>query len=143
METPQSLRADARRNYEALVRVARKHLRNRGVSTSLEAIAREAGVGVGTLYRHFPTREHLLCEVLHERQEVLLTRRDEASAMPCAQHALRAWMQALKDYLCAFSGLPQPFIDAFEAQASRLAHSKSVGFMIGPWSVQSAMSVVE
>ena len=73
-----------------------------------------------TIRWHFPTREHLLCEVLHERQEVLLSGRDEASAMPCAENALRAWMIALKDYLSAFNGLPQPFIDAFEAKASPL-----------------------
>lgn len=118
---PSTLRADARRNREHLLKVAAQHFAAYGVNTSLDDIARQAKVGPGTLYRHFPTREHLLCEVLHERQEVLLTRRDEASAMPCAQHALRAWMQALKDYLCAFNGLPQPFIDAFEAQASPLA----------------------
>lgn len=91
-----------------------------GVGASLDEIARSAGVGPGTLYRHFPTREHLLCEVLHERQSVLLSQRDEASAMPCAESALRAWMTALKDYLNAFNGLPRPFIDAFEAQASPL-----------------------
>ncbi len=116
-----ALRADAQRNRDSLLRTAARHFAAYGVNTSLDEIAREAGVGPGTLYRHFPTREHLLCEVLHERQEVLLSRRDEASAMPCAQNALRAWMVALKDYLSAFNGLPQPFIDAFKVQAAPLA----------------------
>ena len=116
-----SLRADARRNRDSILKIAARHFAAYGVTTSLDEIAREAKVGPGTLYRHFPTREHLLCEVLHERQEELLSRRDEASAKPCAQTALRAWMIALKDYLNAFNGLPQPFIDAFEAQASPLA----------------------
>lgn len=115
------LRADARRNRDSILKIAARHFAAYGVNTSLDEIAREAKVGPGTLYRHFPTREHLLCEVLHERQEELLSRRDEASAKPCAQTALRAWMIALKDYLNAFNGLPQPFIDAFEAQASPLA----------------------
>lgn len=118
---PSTLRADARRNREHLLKVAAQHFAAYGVNTSLDDIARQAKVGPGTLYRHFPTREHLLCEVLHGRQEVLLSRRDEAAAKPCAQTALRAWMIALKDYLNAFNGLPQPFIDAFAAQASPLA----------------------
>ncbi len=116
-----ALRADARRNRDSILKTAARHFVAYGVNTSLDEIAREAKVGPGTLYRHFPTREHLLCEVLHERQEVLLSRRDEAAAKPCAQTALRAWMIALKDYLNAFNGLPQPFIDAFAAQASPLA----------------------
>jgi AcrR family transcriptional regulator len=114
------LRADARRNRDSILRTAARHFSAYGVNTSLDEIARDAGVGPGTLYRHFPTREHLLCAVLHERREVLLSRRDDAAAMPCAQDALRAWMIALKDYLSAFNGLPKPFIDAFEAQASPL-----------------------
>ena len=48
------MRTDARKDYETLVAVARRHLSSDGVLTSLESIAREAGVGVGTLYRHFP-----------------------------------------------------------------------------------------
>lgn len=58
--------------------------------------------------------------MLHEWQKVFLCRRDEASAMPCVENALRAWTIALEDYLSTFNGLPQPFIDAFEAKASPL-----------------------
>ena len=114
-------RADAKRNRGLILDAAEAAFERDGVDASLDDIARSAGVGPGTLYRHFPTREHLLCEVLHERQAVLLSRRDEASAMPCAENALRAWMVALKGYLSAFNGLPRPFIDAFEAHASPLA----------------------
>lgn len=114
-------RADAKRNRGLILNAAEAAFAVNGVSASLDEIARSAGVGPGTLYRHFPTREHLLCAVLHERQAVLLFRRDEASAMPCAESALRAWMVALRDYLSAFKGLSQPFIGAFEAQASPLA----------------------
>lgn len=116
-----ALRADAQRNRDSILKTAARHFSDYGVHTSLDEIARDAKVGPGTLYRHFPTREHLLCAVLHERQEVLLARRGEAAAMPCAAQALRAWMVALKDYLSAFNGLPQPFIDSFEAHASPLA----------------------
>lgn len=116
-----ALRADAQRNRDSILATAARHFADHGVNTSLDDIARDAKVGPGTLYRHFPTREHLLFEVLRERQDVLLSRRDVAAAMPSAQDALRAWMTALKDYLNAFNGLPQPFIDAIEAQTSPLA----------------------
>ena len=114
-------RADAKRNRTLILVAAETAFGTYGINASLDEIARSAGVGPGTLYRHFPTREHLLCEVLHERQAVLLFRRNEALAIPGASDALRMWMTALKDYLSAFNGLPQPFIDAFEAQASPLA----------------------
>lgn len=114
-------RADARRNRGLVLDAARAAFARDGVDASLDEIARSAGVGPGTLYRHFPTREHLLREVLHERQAALLARRDEARAMPGARDGLCLWMTALKDYLGAFNGLPRPFIDAFEAQASPLA----------------------
>lgn len=114
-------RADARRNRGLILDAAKAAFAIDGVDASLDDIARSAGVGPGTLYRHFPTREHLLCEVLQERQSALLSQRDEASAMPSAEDALRGWMTALQDYLSAFNGLPRPFIDAFEAQASPLA----------------------
>src|SRR5690606_36638774 len=116
-----ALRADARRNRNNILKAASQRFSAYGVNTSLDEIARDAGVGPATLYRHFPTREHLLCEVLHGRQEALLARRDDAEAMPSGREALRVWMQALNDYLSAFNGLPQPFIDAFEAQTSPLA----------------------
>ena len=53
-------RADALRNYEALIAAARDAFAEGGTSTSLEEIARRAGVGIGTLYRHFPARENLV-----------------------------------------------------------------------------------
>jgi AcrR family transcriptional regulator len=114
-------RSDAKRNRTLILVAAETAFADHGINASLDEIARSAGVGPGTLYRHFPTREHLLCEVLNGRQAVLLSRRDEAFAMPTGRDALRAWMLALADYLNAFNGLPKPFIDAFEAQASPLA----------------------
>ena len=67
MATPETLthlqppkRADARRNYEQLIEAARGVFAEAGSNASLEEIARRAGVGIGTLYRHFPTRQALL-----------------------------------------------------------------------------------
>lgn len=119
--TPPFRRADAKRNRKLILDAAKTAFARDGVDASLDEIARSAGVGPATLYRHFPTREHLLCEVLHERQADLLSRRDEALARPDAGEGLRLWMAALTDYLGAFNGLPRPFVEAFEAQASPLA----------------------
>jgi AcrR family transcriptional regulator len=121
LRTQRNQLADARRNRTLVLAAAEAAFKTDGVDASLDEIARSAGVGPGTLYRHFPTREHLLCEILQARQEVLLRRREEASAMPSAKDALRMWVSAVTDYLGAFNGLPQPFIEAFKTQASPLA----------------------
>src|SRR5258708_40077382 len=74
-------RADARRNRERLLEVAAEAFTRDGINASLEDIAREAGVGIGTLYRHFPTREHLV-EVLYRRGGVARCRAGRAPAGP-------------------------------------------------------------
>src|ERR1700760_3870413 len=68
---PKPKRADARRNYDAVIAAAREAFAETGVSTSLEEIARRAGVGIGTLYRHFPNRQALLEAVYVEEVEGL------------------------------------------------------------------------
>jgi AcrR family transcriptional regulator len=60
IQTQRPMRADARRNYEKLVAAARDVFTEQGSTASLEAVAERAGVGIGTLYRHFPTRQALL-----------------------------------------------------------------------------------
>jgi len=67
------LRADARRNRDRLLEVAREAFAAEGLSVPLDEIARRAGVGPGTLYRHFPTKEGLFEAVVHERLDPLLT----------------------------------------------------------------------
>jgi AcrR family transcriptional regulator len=121
MQEQTNKRADARRNRGLIIEAAKSAFARHGIDASLDEIARSAGVGPGTLYRHFPTREHLLGELLYERQAVLLSRRDEAAELDCAKAALQFWMAALTSYLSAFSGLPRSLINAFEAQASPLA----------------------
>lgn len=66
---PRKLRADAQRNYDAIVAVARTAFGERGSEASLDDIAKRAGVGPGTLYRHFPTRDHLYRAVLEDWQD--------------------------------------------------------------------------
>ncbi|MBS9376577.1 TetR/AcrR family transcriptional regulator [Rhodococcus sp. B50] len=109
-------RADVQRNRAALLEAAQRHFLQHGVGASLEAVAKEAGVGVGTLYRHFPTRGALLAAVLQTRSEELVTRREDISQLGDASEALRQWLRAMEDYFSAFSGLPEPLMAAARAQ---------------------------
>ncbi|MEV7864354.1 TetR/AcrR family transcriptional regulator [Streptomyces hirsutus] len=109
-------RADVQRNRAALLGAAQRHFLKYGVGTSLEAVAKEAGVGPGTLYRHFPTREALLAAVLQTRSEELVTRQAEIAQLGDADTALEQWLRALEEYFSAFSGLPEPLMTAARAQ---------------------------
>src|ERR1700730_15683050 len=91
-------RADARRNYETLIAVARETFATEGVSTSLEEIARKAGVGIGTLYRHFPTRQDLLESVYADDVEAVCRSADEVADLP-PWEALATWLQRFVGYL--------------------------------------------
>ncbi|QPC91984.1 TetR/AcrR family transcriptional regulator [Mesorhizobium sp. INR15] len=99
------LRADARRNRDALAEVAAAVFTERGIDASLEEIARRAGVGIGTLYRHFPTREHLV-EVVYRREvEGLCAAADELAQKYSSDVALEMWMQRFVDYIATKRGL--------------------------------------
>jgi AcrR family transcriptional regulator len=94
------LRADARRNFDALVAAAREAFTEQGTSASLEDIARRAGVGIGTLYRHFPARDTLVEAVYVEEVERLLRDvEDFAGAEPWP--ALDLWLRRFVDYVSA------------------------------------------
>ncbi|MEU6225501.1 TetR/AcrR family transcriptional regulator [Streptomyces sp. NPDC047042] len=109
-------RADVQRNRAALLEAAQRHFLRDGVGTSLEAVAKEAGVGPGTLYRHFPNREALLAAVLQARTEELVARREDIAGIGDAGAALTQWLRAMEDYLSAYSGLPEPLMAATRAQ---------------------------
>ncbi|WP_405475069.1 TetR/AcrR family transcriptional regulator [Streptomyces sp. NBC_00009] len=109
-------RADVQRNRAALLETAQRHFLQHGVGTSLEAVAKEAGVGPATLYRHFPTREALLAAVLQRRSEEFVARRASIEQLGDAAEALERWLRAMEEYLSAFSGLPDPLMAAARAQ---------------------------
>ncbi|GAA2336368.1 TetR/AcrR family transcriptional regulator [Saccharopolyspora halophila] len=109
-------RSDVQRNRAALLEAAQRHFLQQGVGTSLEAVAKEAGVGAGTLYRHFPTREALLAAVLQTRSEELEARRADIAQIDDASEALRQWLRAMEEYFSAFSGLPEPLMAAAREQ---------------------------
>ena len=90
-------RADAQRNRARILEVANQEFTRSGANTSLEEIAKQAGVGPGTLYRHFPTREELLQAVYQSEVEKLAAAaRKFAQTMPPTE-ALRAWLLLFVD----------------------------------------------
>src|SRR3984957_21133554 len=92
------MRADARRNYERLVVAARDVFAKHGGEASMEAIAKQAGVGVGTLYRHFPKRIDVVEAVYRNHVDVLVGTADRGLAQLDPWAALEAWLWAYVDY---------------------------------------------
>ncbi|MFE4061590.1 TetR/AcrR family transcriptional regulator [Streptomyces sp. NPDC059096] len=109
-------RVDVQRNRAALLKAAQSHFLQHGVGASLEAVAKEAGVGPGTLYRHFPTREALLAAVLQARSQELVARQARIAELGDASAALEQWLRAMEEYFSAFNGLPEPLMAAARAQ---------------------------
>ena len=94
-------RSDAQRNRERILDVARQAFSRSGANTSLDDIAKEAGVGPGTLYRHFPAREQLLEAVYRSEMEKLAAAEQKfAQELPPVE-ALRAWLLLFVDYIAA------------------------------------------
>jgi AcrR family transcriptional regulator len=90
-------RADARRNFEALLVAAREAFAENGTEASLEDIARRAGVGIGTLYRNFPTRQDLFEAVYVEEISQLARVAEEVAELPPWQ-ALTTWLEQFVSY---------------------------------------------
>ncbi|GII92245.1 TetR/AcrR family transcriptional regulator [Sinosporangium siamense] len=113
-------RADARRNQERILAAAREAFTRHGVDASLNDIARRAGVGPGTLYRHFPTREALLEAMLADRYHALAGHaRDLAGTAPPAE-AVPRWLSAFVRDLRAFRGLATSMKNALYDEGSVL-----------------------
>jgi len=87
------VRADALRNYEHIVGTARQAFAELGPEVSLNAIAQRAGIGAGTLYRHFPTREALIDAVYRDDIAALTDRAAQLAAAPDPRAALESWVR--------------------------------------------------
>jgi AcrR family transcriptional regulator len=112
---PRATRADAARNREQLLEVATRVFASTDAETSMRAIAREAGVGIGTLYRHFPTREALV-EAVYRDQVVRLTngaRELLADLAPAV--AMRRWMDLFGDWIATKNGMLDTLLTVIEA----------------------------
>jgi AcrR family transcriptional regulator len=108
MADPKPLRADARRNRERLLQAAAAAFAAEGLSVPLDEIARRAGVGPGTLYRHFPAKEGLFEAVLHDRLQRLA---DDARALRSAGDAAAALLGFI-DRLVAEAALKRDLAEA-------------------------------
>jgi len=124
--TDRKPRADAQRNRERILEVAKQEFTRSGANASLEDIAKKAGVGPGTLYRHFPTREELLVAVYRSEMEKLAAaERTFADTLPPVE-ALRAWLllfvdavetkQIIAPVLNTLVGDPKKVFEASHAQ---------------------------
>lgn len=87
------MRADAKKNYENLLEVARTVVGEQGANASLRDVARRSGVGLGTLYRHFPTREALLAALLRESFNELTAKAEERETSSSPAEALVSWLR--------------------------------------------------
>jgi AcrR family transcriptional regulator len=87
------MRADARRNYDRLIVAAREAFTERGAEASLDDIAKRAGVGPGTLYRHFPNREQLLAAVYRSDVENRAAQADKLAREYSVEQALTSWLR--------------------------------------------------
>jgi AcrR family transcriptional regulator len=91
--TTRPRRADAQRNYERILSVARAAVAARGADVVLEDIAEQAGVGIGTLYRHFPTRQALFEATFLDEAEELRSRAEDLATAPAPLDALIDWLR--------------------------------------------------
>ncbi len=98
-ETARKPRADAQRNRDHLLAVAKATFTRAGTEINLDDIAKQAGVGVGTLYRHFPTREALIEAVYRAEVERLAAAATRLSQEHAPLEALREWMRLFVDYI--------------------------------------------
>jgi AcrR family transcriptional regulator len=112
-------RSDALRNRERILEVAKRVFTRHGAHASLEQIAKQAGVGAGTLYRHFPTRDELIEGVYrHEVEKLAAAASRFAETLPPLE-ALRAWMLLLVDYIAA-KHIIAPALNTIAGGPSRL-----------------------
>ena len=112
--SPRPMRADAMRNYERLVTAARVVFSQQGGGASMEAIAKEAGVGVGTLYRHFPKRIDVVEAVYREDVDELVSVAESAVAELEPWPALAAWLEAFVRYAIGKRRFLTELHEAFE-----------------------------
>jgi AcrR family transcriptional regulator len=110
-------RADARRNYDKLIEAARQAFTELGSSASLEEVARRANVGIGTLYRHFPSRHDLLQAVYVEEVEALSASAVELAALP-PWEGLVAWLRRFVAYAIAKRALSDELLSTIGMEST-------------------------
>jgi len=120
------LRADAARNRAKLVATARDVFTTAGGSASLEQIAKAAEVGIGTLYRHFPTRLDLLEAVYRDEVDVLRESAEKVVANHTPVEALELWLVAFVDYAATKRHIFAELVEAMGRESALMTHSRAV-----------------
>jgi len=121
------MRADAQRNRDRIVEVAREVFREQGYDASLDLVAKRAGVGAGTLYRHFPTRENLIDALMQS----WVDRVDEATEKTLAHEGnarelLLAWFSSYVALISLHKGGPAKITSALDDEQSPIRHKCQV-----------------
>ena len=120
-----ALRADASRNRDTLLAAATRAFAAADEEPSMRAIAREAGVGIATLYRHFPTREALVVAVYHDRVERLTVGAQELLGRLRPAEAMRRWMDLFGDWLMTKHGMIHTLLAMIESGEIALAQTRT------------------
>jgi AcrR family transcriptional regulator len=127
---PRPMRADARRNYEKVLAAARESFAEGGESTALEEIARRAGVGIGTLYRHFPSRQALI-EALYVDEVEDVCRSAEALEDGDPWEALNRWFERFVPYIATKQALAHELQNYLDKDASLFRDCRAKLFAAG------------
>jgi len=114
-------RADARQNHVRLITAATQAFAEKGADAPLEDIARRAGVGIGTLYRHFPSRLDLQAAVFRSQVGTVCGEGDALLDTATPEQAFVAWMRSLNAYLVTKRGLSRALIEAVGAESELIS----------------------
>lgn len=122
--SPRPLRADAQRNRDRLLAAAVHAFAHEGPEVTLEAIAKDAGVGIGTLYRNFPTREALVEAAYRNELTKLCDAVPRLLDVCPADEAARAWMDHFIDYMTTKRGMAEALRAVIASGGNPFAHSR-------------------
>ncbi len=125
-KTERPLRADAQRNRDQLLAAAVRAFTTDGADATIDAIAKDAGVGVGTLYRHFPTREALIEAAYRNELAAVCALAPELLRTLAAERALREWMDRFVDYMTTKIGMGDALRAVIASGSDPYAHSRSM-----------------
>jgi AcrR family transcriptional regulator len=117
------LRADAQRNYDKIIETARQMFREKSADVSMDAIAKRAGVGPGTLYRHFPNRDALVDAVMRDWADRVQASATEVIASGgTSREIVVAWLDQFFDHVSRYQGAAAKFGAAMDDPSSPMHH---------------------
>jgi AcrR family transcriptional regulator len=117
------MRADARRSYERLLAAAAEVFAEQGTSAALDDIAKRAGIGNATLYRHFPARQDLVQALLADRYDELGAGAERLLGHPDPRAALACWLRSVIERFTAYRGLAVSVMDVIRDPETELSAS--------------------